>query len=104
MPRTARARAAGDRGSLFELALRTAPRLAAAEAVGAAGALLAMTFHNGSARAQAGDADPTLSGSVIGIGVLLVAVLAGTFVMTGKLSERLAATPAHRSALEMKRT
>jgi tRNA U34 5-carboxymethylaminomethyl modifying enzyme MnmG/GidA len=87
----AHARAAGDTGSVFGLALRTAPRLAAAEVVLAAGALLAMTFLNGSARAQAGDADPTLSGSVIGLGVLLVAVLAGSFALTAKLSERLAA-------------
>jgi len=91
MPRMAHARAAGDTGSVFGLALRTAPRLAAAEVVLAAGALLAMTFLNGSARAQAGDADPTLSGSVIGLGVLLVAVLAGSFALTAKLSERLAA-------------
>jgi len=104
MPRMARARAAGDRGSLFALALRVAPGLAAAELLFGAGALLAMTFLNGSARTQAGDADTTLSGNVIGLGVLLIAVLAGTFAITGKLSERLAATPEHLAAVGAKRS
>lgn len=104
MPRMARARAAGDRGSLFALALRVAPGLAAAELLFGAGALLAMTFLNGSARTQAGDTDPTLSGNVIGLGVLLIAVLAGTFAITGKLSERLAATPERLAAVGAKRS
>ncbi|OBF33678.1 hypothetical protein A5724_19195 [Mycobacterium sp. ACS1612] len=93
LPRMAHARAAGDRVSLFALALRTAPLLAAAETVLGAGALLAMTFLNGSARAQAGDREAMLSHNVIGLGVLLIAVLAGSFAMTAKLSERLAASP-----------
>ena len=104
LPRMARARAAGDRGSLFALALRVAPGMAAAELVFAAAALLAMTFLNGSARAQAGDADPTLSGNVIGLGVLLIAVLGGTFAITGKLSERLAAPPERLAAAGAKRS
>jgi putative copper export protein len=91
LPRMARARAAGDRGSLFGLALRTAPLLAATEATLGAGALLAMTFLNGSARTQAGDATPALSYNVIGLGIILAAGLAGSFVITAKLSERLAA-------------
>ena len=91
LPRMARARAAGDRGSLFGLALRTAPLLAATEATLGGGALLAMTFLNGSARKQAGDAASTLSYNVIGLGIFLAVGLAGSFVITAKLSERLAA-------------
>jgi copper transport protein len=98
LPRMARARAAGDRGSLFGLALRTAPLLAATEATFGAGALLAMTFLNGSARTQAGDAPAVLSHNVIGLGVLLVVVLVGSFAVTAKLSERLAAVPAQSTS------
>lgn len=93
LPRMARARAAGDRGSLFALALRTAPLLAATEVTLGAGALLAMTFLNGSARTQAGDETAALSHNVIGLGVLLVFVLVGSLAVTAKLSERLAAVP-----------
>jgi copper transport protein len=104
MPRMARARAAGDRASLFALALRVAPGMAAAELAFGAAALLAMTFLNGSARTQAGDADPTLSGNVIGLGVLLIVVLGATFAITGKLSERLAAPPERLAAAGAKRS
>ncbi len=90
MPRMVAARAAGESASLLRLAVRVAPRLAAAEAALGLGALTAMTFLNGSARAQAGDADPALSGEVIGLGVLLIVVLAASFVVTAKLSDRLA--------------
>ena len=91
LPRMTRARAAGDRHSTFGLALRTAPLLATAEATLGAGALLAMTFLNGSARRQAGDAAATLSYNVIGLGVVLVVGLAASFTLTARLSERLAA-------------
>jgi putative copper export protein len=91
LPRMARARAEGDRHSTFGLALRTAPLLAAAEATLGAGALVAMTFLNGSARRQAGDAAATLSYNVIGLGVVLTVSLAASFVLTAKLAERLAA-------------
>jgi copper transport protein len=94
LPRMAHARASGARGPLFVLALRTAPLLAATEAALGTGALLAMTFLNGSARTQAGDGPAALSRNVVGLGVLLVVVLAGSFAITAKLSERLAAVPA----------
>lgn len=89
MPRIARARAAGEEGSVFRLALRVFPGLVAVEAVLAVGVLFVLSFLTGSARVEAGDPDPTLSGGIVGIGVLLAVLLAISFVTTAKVSERL---------------
>ncbi|MFJ7212952.1 copper resistance D family protein [Amycolatopsis sp. NPDC098790] len=89
MPRIARARAAGEEGSVFRLALRVFPGLVAVEAALAVGVLFVLSFLTGSARVEAGDPDPTLSGGIVGIGVLLAVLLAISFVTTAKVSERL---------------
>lgn len=97
MPRIGRARAAGAEGSVFRLALRVFPGFVTAEVVLAVGVLFVLSFLTGSARVEAGDPDPTLSGGIVGIGVLLAVLLAISFVTTAKLSERLsrpAAAPA----------
>lgn len=97
MPRIAHARRAGAEGSVFRLALRVFPGLVGVEVVLAVGVLFVLSFLTGSARVEAGDPDPTLSGGIIGIGVLLAALLAVSFVTTAKVSERLsrpAAAPA----------
>jgi copper transport protein len=90
MPRIARARAAEQQGSVFRLALTTFPLLVGAEVVLALGVLFVLTFLTGSARDEANDPDPALSGGIVGIGVLLAATLAASFVGTAKLSERMA--------------
>ncbi|WP_285485442.1 copper resistance D family protein [Amycolatopsis sp. NBRC 101858] len=92
MPRIARARAAGDEGSVFRLALRVFPGLVTVEVVLAVGVLFVLSFLTGSARAEAGEPDPTLSGGIVGIGVLLAVLLAISFVTTAKVSERLSRT------------
>lgn len=53
------------------------------------GVLFVLAFLTGSSRDEAGDPDPTLSGGIFAIGVLLVVMLAVSFVATAKLSERL---------------
>jgi putative copper export protein len=89
MPRIAQARAAGEDGSVFRLALRVFPGLVALEVVLAVGVLFVLSFLTGSARVEAGDPDPTLSGGIVGIGALLAVLLAVSFVTTAKVSERL---------------
>jgi putative copper export protein len=89
MPRIARARARGEEGSVFRLALRSFPALVGAEVALAVGVLFVLAFLTGSSRDEAGDPDPTLSGGILAIGVLLVVMLAVSFVATAKLSERL---------------
>ncbi|MFI6083050.1 copper resistance D family protein [Streptomyces sp. NPDC051217] len=92
-PRIAKARAAGEEGSVFRLALRTVPALVAVEVALAVCVLFVLTFLTGSAREEAGDPDPTLSGGIIALGALLVVMLAVSFVTTAKLSERLSRSP-----------
>jgi putative copper export protein len=94
MPRIAKARAAGEDGSVFRLALRVFPGLVAAEVVLAVGVLFVLSFLTGSARVEAGDPDPTLSGGIVGIGALLAVLLAVSFVTTAKVSERLSRSTA----------
>lgn len=89
MPRIARARAAGADGSVFRLAVKVFPGLVAVEAVLAVGVLFVLSFLTGSGRAEAGDPDPTLSGGIVGIGVLLAVLVAISFVTTAKVSARL---------------
>lgn len=95
MPRIARARAAGEEGSVFRLALRAFPALVGIEVALAVGVLFVLAFLTGSSRVEAGDPDPTLSGGIFAIGVLLVVMVAVSFVATAKVSERLSrAAPA----------
>jgi copper transport protein len=89
MPRIARARAKGEEGSVYRLALRAFPALVGVEVALAVGVLFVLAFLTGSSREEAGDPDPTLSGGIFAIGVLLVVTLAVSFVATAKLSERL---------------
>lgn len=89
MPRIARARAAGQTGSVFRLAVRVFPGFVTFEAVLAVGVLFVLSFLTGSARAETGEPDPTLSGGIVGIGVLLAVLVAISFVTTAKVSARL---------------
>ncbi|KIF77995.1 hypothetical protein QR77_37580 [Streptomyces sp. 150FB] len=89
MPRIARARAAGEEGSVFRLALRAFPALVGIEVTLAVGVLFVLSFLTGSSRDEAGDPDPALSGGIFAIGALLVVMLVISFVATAKLSERL---------------
>jgi copper transport protein len=100
MPRIARARAAGEEGSVFRLALRVFPALVTVEVVLAIGVLFVLSFLTGSARVEAGEPDPTLSGGIVGIGVLLAVLLAISFVTTAKVSERLSRPTAPAPAAE----
>ena len=93
MPRMARARAAGDTSSVFRLALRVFPGLVAGEVVLAVGVLFVLSFLTGSARVEAGDPDPTLSGGIVATGALLAVLLAVSFVTTAKVSSRLSRVP-----------
>lgn len=100
MPRIARARTAGEEGSVFRLALRVFPGLVTVEVVLAVGVLFVLSFLTGSARVEAGEPDPTLSGGIVGIGVLLAVLLAISFVTTAKVSERLSRSAAPVPAAE----
>lgn len=98
MPRIGRARAAGQDGSVFRLALRVFPALVGVEVALAVGVLFVLSFLTGSARAQVGDPDPTLSGGIVAIGALMAVMLAVSFVATSKLSARLSRPNTARSA------
>ncbi|GHH71342.1 hypothetical protein GCM10018793_06350 [Streptomyces sulfonofaciens] len=89
MPRIARARNAGEEGSVFRLALRAFPSLAAVEVALAVGVLFVLAFLSGSARDEAHDAAPALSGTIFAVGAVLVVLLAVSFVATAKVSDRL---------------
>jgi putative copper export protein len=90
MPRIARARAAGEDGSVFRLAVRVFPRLVAAEAALALGVLVAVSFLSGSARAEHGDnPDPIVTGGVLAIGAVMAVLLATCLIATAKMSDRL---------------
>lgn len=91
MPRIARARAAGEEGSVFRLALRVFPGLVAVEVVLAVGVLFVLSFLTGSARAEVPSdvQDPTISGAVVGTGAVLAVMLVLSFVATAKVSGRL---------------
>ncbi|MCI2416907.1 CopD family protein [Saccharopolyspora sp. K220] len=96
MPRIAHARAAGAEGSVFRLAVRVFPRIVAVEAVLGLGVLFVLTFLTGSARAEIGSEEPVVDGGVITVGLLLIAIVAISFVTTAKISNRLgrpASTP-----------
>jgi copper transport protein len=94
MPRIARARAAGQDASVFQLAVRVFPRLVAIEVLAALGVIVAVTFMTGSARAEGGDnPDPTVSGGVLAIGAVMVLLLGVSLIATAKVSERLARSP-----------
>ncbi|WP_432846584.1 copper resistance D family protein [Amycolatopsis sp. CA-161197] len=103
MPRIARARAAGAEGSVFRLALRTFPVLVTIEVLLAVGVLFVLSFLTGSARVEAGDPeDPTLSGTVIGIGVVLAILIAISFVTTAKVSDRLSRSAGRAHEVEQR--
>jgi copper transport protein len=89
MPRIAKARAAGEEGSVFHLAVRVFPRLVTVEAVLGGGVLFVLTFLTGSARAESGTAEPLVDGGVITVGVLLIAVVVISIVTAAKISKRL---------------
>jgi copper transport protein len=95
MPRIARARAAGEEGSVFRLAVRVFPRVVGLEFVLALCVLVVVPFLAGSSRSEAGDdPDPVATGTVIGIGILWIVVLAVSFYATAKVSARLSAAGA----------
>jgi copper transport protein len=94
MPRIARARAEGADASVFRLAVKVFPGLVGAEVALGVCVIFVLTFLSGSARDQAGDPDPTISGGIVGIGVLLIVLVAVAFVTTAKVSDRLSRPPA----------
>ncbi|QRP47719.1 copper resistance D family protein [Amycolatopsis sp. FDAARGOS 1241] len=103
MPRIARARAAGAEGSVFKVALKQFPALVTVEVALAIGVLFVLSFLTGSARAEAGDpADPTLSGTVVGIGVVLAILIAVSFVTTAKVSDRLSRSAVRPGEVEQR--
>jgi putative copper export protein len=90
-PRIARAHAAGEIGKGFALTLRHFPAVVAVETALGVGVLLVVPFLTGSARAQAGDgAAPTVDGTILALGLLLVASLGATFYAAHRVSLLLA--------------
>ncbi|GAA1094861.1 hypothetical protein GCM10009648_37660 [Tsukamurella spumae] len=82
IPAIARARLAGDDGTVVRLALHHFPRVVAAEAIAGVGVLLIVPFLSGSARKQAdGAAAGPFDWETFGIGALLVALLVGACVV-----------------------
>ena len=79
-PRIAQAHAAGDIGKGFGLTLRHFPAVVTIEAALGLCVLLIVPFLSGSARKQAGHgAAPAVDGTILSLGLLLVATLAATF-------------------------
>jgi copper transport protein len=86
-PRIAKAHAAGEIGKGFALTLRHFPAVVAVETALGVGVLLVVPFLTGSARAQAGDgAAPTVDGTILALGLLLVASLGATFYAAHRVS------------------
>lgn len=89
-PRIARAHAAGDIGRGFGLTLRHFPAVVTIEATLGLCVLLIVPFLSGSARKQAGHgAAPAVDGTILSLGLLLVATLAATFYAAHHVSLRL---------------
>jgi putative copper export protein len=89
-PRIARAHAAGDIGKGFGLTLRHFPAVVTIEAALGLCVLLIVPFLSGSARKQAGGgAAPAVDGTILALGLLLVATLAATFYAAHHVSLRL---------------
>ncbi len=86
-PRIARAHAAGEIGNGFALALRHFPAVVAVETALGVCVLFIVPFLTGSARAQAGSgAAPTVDGTILALGLLLVASLGATFYAAHRVS------------------
>jgi len=86
-PRIARAHAAGDLGTGLALTMRHFPVVVTVEAALGLGVLVIVPFLAGSARAQAGDgAAPDADGTILALGLLLVAALAATFYAAHRVS------------------
>jgi putative copper export protein len=86
-PRIARAHATGDLGTGLALTMRHFPVVVTVESALGVGVLVIVPFLSGSARAQAGGgAAPTADGTILTLGLLLVAGLATTFYAAHRLS------------------
>ncbi|PZS29551.1 MAG: hypothetical protein DLM61_12680 [Pseudonocardiales bacterium] len=86
-PRIARSHAAGEIGKGFILTLRHFPAVVAAEAALGVCVLFTVPFLTGSVRAQAGDgAAPTVDGTILALGLVLVASLGATFYAAHRAS------------------
>ncbi|MGH3684134.1 MAG: CopD family protein [Pseudonocardiaceae bacterium] len=86
-PRLARAHAAGEIGKGFDLTLRHFPAVVAGETALGIGVLFIVPFLTGSARAQAGDGvTPTVDGTILALGLLLVVSLGATFYTAHQVS------------------
>jgi copper transport protein len=86
-PRVARAHATGDIGEGFALTLGRFPAVVTAEAALGVGVLLIVPFLAGSARAQAGTgAAPTVDGTILALGLVLVASLATSLYAAHRVS------------------
>jgi copper transport protein len=90
LPRIARLRAGGDTRSLFQLAVGHFPRLVSVEAAIGVAVLIVVPFLNGSAREQAGGAaEPPATGAVFAAVLILLALIAASFVANLRLHERI---------------
>jgi copper transport protein len=86
-PRIASAHAAGEIGQGFGLTLRHFPAVVAMETALGVGVLFIVPFLSGSARAQAGGGPaPAVDGSILAVGLLLVAGLGATFYTAHRVS------------------
>ncbi|MCA4131684.1 CopD family protein [Arthrobacter sp. M4] len=91
MPRIALARQADPDVSLVHLTLRHFPRIVWTEVALGVGVLVAITFFNGTARAEAtGDVAPPVDAGIITVGVALALTLAASLYATAKASDALA--------------
>ena len=90
MPRIALARQADPDASLVDLTLRHFPKVVWAEVALGVGVLTAITFFNGSARAEAGDVAPVATGGIITAGIAFALTLAASLYATAKASDALA--------------
>ena len=89
MPRIALAREADPQTSLMHLTLRHFPKIVWAEVGLGVGVLVSITFFNGSARAEAGDAAPPVDAGLLTLGVVLSLTLAASLYATAKASDAL---------------
>lgn len=89
IPRIAHARATGDTASVLRLALGLFPRMVTVELTLSVLVLAVVAFLAGSARSEAGDGAASVDAGAVGIGVLLVAMVALSLVGAARFSAAL---------------
>ncbi|GAB3860335.1 hypothetical protein GCM10028801_23010 [Nocardioides maradonensis] len=98
LPQLLRLRRAGHDEPVLALAVRHLGRVVRIEVALGAAVLVTVGFLGGSARSEAGDPDPVLTGQIWGWGIGFVVAMVGLLWITGRVAAFLAERPAAEPA------